>query len=224
LQKIADKHDLLIVEDAAQALGSKYKGRFAGTFGVAGTFSFYPAKLLGCFGDGGAVVTNDDVVANKISMLRDHGRGSDGEVEFWCFNARLDNIQAALLDFKLKSYGEVINRRREIAKLYDDQLRSISSVKLPPCPGGSDHFDVFQNYEIEADQRDDLCEYLKDSGVHTILQWGGKGVHQFKSLGFDTKLPVTEKMMSQFVLLPINVSLSNDDVDYVCRKIKNFYQ
>jgi len=223
LQKIADKHSLLIVEDAAQALGSKYKGEFAGTIGIAGTFSFYPAKLLGCFGDGGAVVTNDDSVANKVSMLRDHGRGQSGETELWGFNARLDNIQAAILNLKLGSYGQAIKRRREIARMYNDQLKAISSIVLPPAPDDADYFDVFQNYEIEADRRDDLREYLEDSGIHTILQWGGKAVHQFKSLGFDVQLPVTERMTSRFIMLPINVSLSNDDVDYICQKIIDFY-
>ncbi len=104
LQKIADEHKLIIIEDAAQALGARFKDKFAGTFGTAGTFSFYPAKLLGCFGDGGAVVTNDDKMANQLALLRDHGRNADGDVIAWGTNCRLDNIQAAILTLKLKSF------------------------------------------------------------------------------------------------------------------------
>ena len=157
IEAIAAKHNLIIIEDAAQALGSKFKGRYAGTFGVASAFSFYPAKILGCFGDGGAVVTNDSEVARKISLLRDHGRNENGEVETWGFNSRLDNLQAAILHAQFRDYDEIIERRRSIARLYDSLLSDLAEVVLPPGPDeGGDHFDVFQNYEIEADRRDEL--------------------------------------------------------------------
>ena len=104
LGDIARKHDLAIVEDAAQALGSRFQGRAAGSFGVAGAISFFPAKTLGCLGDGGAVVTNDDDVYERVIQLRDHGRGADGEIVSWGLNSRLDNLQAAILDFRLASY------------------------------------------------------------------------------------------------------------------------
>lgn len=111
---VAGRHNLLICEDAAQGLGSRFKDRSAGAFGVFGTISFYPAKLLGCFGDGGAIVTNDDDVARQISLLRDHGRNEDGRVVAWGYNSRLDNLQAAVLNFKLKSFPKDIERRRTI--------------------------------------------------------------------------------------------------------------
>src|SRR5262249_33720194 len=155
LQAVADKHGLVIVEDAAQGLGSKFRGRYAGTFGAAGTFSFYPAKVLGCFGDGGAVVTNDDAVARQIMLLRDHGRDEDGRVVAWGLNSRLDNLQAAILDFKLKTYPQEMARRREIAARYQAGLGDLPQVALPPAPDADpDHFDVYQNYEIEAEGRD----------------------------------------------------------------------
>ena len=225
LQTIADRHDLLIIEDAAQAFGSRFRNKYAGTFGIAGTFSFYPAKLLGCFGDGGAVVTNDDNVAKNVSLLRDHGRNEDGEVVAWGTNCRLDNIQASVLNLKLKTFNEDIARRRNIAFMYHQALKDIKDLILPPAPDeDKKHFDVYQNYEIEADRRDELKNYLESNGINTIIQWGGKAVHQFKGIGFDgINLPITEKMTSRFLMLPMNTSLTNEDIGYICDHIIRFY-
>ena len=224
LQAIATRHDLLIVEDAAQALGSKFKGSCAGTFGFAGTISFYPAKTLGCLGGGGAIITNDHVAYEAMYRMRDHGRGFDGEVNGWGLNSRLDNLQAAILDLKLRDYDAAVSRRREIAALYHDQLEGVSEMVLPPPPeADSDHFDIFQNYEIETVSRDELKEDLKDKGIGTLVQWGGKAVHQLDSLGFDVSLPYTERMVSCSLMLPMNTSLSNEDVAYVCGRIKSFH-
>ena len=155
--QLANQHGLKIVEDSAQALGSKFKGKFAGTFGVAGTCSFYPSKTLGCFGDGGAVFTNDDTAAEYMRLLRDHGRAATGDVIAWGYNSRLDNLQAAILDRKLARYDEAISRRRAIAAIYEDRLRTVSALLLPPGPDADpDHFDIYQNYEIEAERRDAL--------------------------------------------------------------------
>ncbi|MFC1815637.1 DegT/DnrJ/EryC1/StrS family aminotransferase [Thermodesulfobacteriota bacterium] len=227
LQSIAEKHQLIIIEDAAQALGSKFKGKFAGTFGAAGAFSFYPAKLLGCFGDGGAVVTNDDRIAEKLFLLRDHGRNKEGEVVIWGTNCRLDNIQAAVLNLKLKTFERNIARRREIAHMYHQALKDISHLKLPPGPNDKDkrHFDVYQNYEIEADYRDELKKYLAENGIGTIIQWEGKAVHQFKGLGFDNvKLPVVDRMTSRFLMLPMHTALTDEEVGYVSDRILEFYE
>jgi dTDP-4-amino-4,6-dideoxygalactose transaminase len=225
LQEIADRHGLLIIEDAAQGLGSKFKGKNAGTFGAAGTFSFYPAKVLGCFGDGGAVVTNDDKMARQLSLLRDHGRDEKGEVVTWGTNCRLDNLQAAILNLKLKTFDKDIARRREIAGMYNKALKDIPDLALPPAPDeDKKHFDVYQNYELESGRRDELKAYLAEKGVGTIIQWGGKAVHQFKGLGFDdVRLPVVEKMTSRFLMLPIHTALTDEDVGYVCDCIKDFY-
>ena len=110
IQDIATKNSLFIVEDAAQALGSKYKGQHAGTFGLASDISFFPAKVLGCLGDAGGVLVNDKELYHNIYQIHDHGRDTDGEVKRWGRNSRLDNIQAAILSFKLKSYQKVIER------------------------------------------------------------------------------------------------------------------
>jgi dTDP-4-amino-4,6-dideoxygalactose transaminase len=224
LQAVADQHGLLIVEDAAQALGSRFKGRAAGTFGIASAISFYPAKVLGCFGDGGAVITNDDAVREKLSQLRDHGRDSTGAIVSWGLNSRLDNLHAAILDFQLTRYAGVMERRRKIAAMYTERLADVPEVTLPPAPDSdSDHFDIFQNYEIEADRRDGLKQVLKDSGIGTLIQWGGQAIHHLKSLGFTQTLPYTDRLFARMLMLPMNMSLSGDDVHYICDRVRKFY-
>jgi dTDP-4-amino-4,6-dideoxygalactose transaminase len=212
LQAIADKHGLLIIEDAAQALGSRFKGRCAGTFGIAGAISFYPAKVLGCLGDGGAVITNDDAIYERIYQMRDHGRNTKGEIVSWGLNSRLDNLQAALLDFQLKKYESVMCRRRKLAIVYTERLKDVAEIALPPAPDSDpDHFDIYQNYEIEAEKRDDLKQYLKEHGIGTLIQWGGQAVHQLKALGFTQHLPYTDRLFARLLMLPMNMSLSDDD-------------
>ncbi len=224
LQAIADRHDLVIIEDAAQALGSRFRGQYAGTFGLAGCISFYPAKTLGCFGDGGCVITDDDEMYRRICLLRDHGRDESGEVQMWGLNSRLDNLQAAVLNHKLKSYDQAIARRRAIAAQYEDRLGSLDCLELPPAPDSDpDHYDIFQNYELEADDRDALRQHLDEHGVGTLVQWGGKGVHQFAKLGFEVRLPVTERMFERCLMLPMNTSLSDADVEYVATVVRRFY-
>ncbi len=224
LQAIADKHGLDIVEDSAQALGSKFKGRSAGTFGKAGCISFYPAKTLGCLGDGGCVMTNDDEMFRKLKQLRDHGRADNGEVEMWGLNSRLDNLQAAILNHKLDVYDEAIARRRELAQIYQQQLGDVAELTLPPAPDSDpNHFDIFQNYELEAEGRDALQTHLQSHDVGTLLPWGGKAVHQFSALGFTQDLPYTDQLFERLLMLPMNTSLSNEDVEYVCGCVRQFY-
>lgn len=226
LQAIADRHGLMIVEDAAQGLGSRFMDQAAGTFGRFGTISFYPAKLLGCFGDGGAVVTNDDQIAAQIALLRDHGRDPEtGRVVAWGFNSRLDNLQAAILDHKLKDFPADIQRRRVIAGRYQARLGDLCELNLPPGPDADPrHFDVYQNYELEADRRDELRVFLEQRGVRTIMQWAGTPVHQFKELELgEFSLPATESFFQRCLMLPMNTTLSDDDVDYICDQIRAFY-
>lgn len=224
LQATADKHGLIIIEDAAQGLGSRYKGRCAGTFGLASAISFYPAKVLGCFGDGGAVLTNDPTIHERVYQMRDHGRSTTGEILSWGLNSRLDNLQAALLDFQLKTYDRVMVRRRQLADMYTEHLADVAEVILPPAPDSDpDHFDIYQNYEIEAENRDGLKAYLKENGIGTLIQWGGQPVHQLKALGFTQHLPVTDHLFQRMLMLPMNMCLSDDDLHYVCEAIRTFY-
>ena len=224
LRELAQRHGLDIVEDAAQGLGSQFDGQAAGTFGLAGAVSFYPAKTLGCLGDGGCVMTDDDEMYEKLLLLRDHGRNRAGEVVAWGGNSRLDNLQAAILNRKLDSYKQAIEYRRRLARLYQKRLNGISELRLPPGPDSDPkHFDIYQNYEIECDRRDDLRDHLSQAGVGTMIQWGGKGVHQLKTLGFDQQLPFTEALFKLLLLLPMNTSLDEEDVETICDHIRGFY-
>lgn len=221
---IAEKYKLFIVEDAAQALGSRFNGKSAGTFGYASAISFFPAKVLGCLGDGGALLTNDSTTYDVLYQLHDHGRNKDGEQISWGRNSRLDNINAAILDYKLKSYSEVISRRREIADMYHQQLSSLPQLRLPPKPSiETQHFDVFQNYELQAEDRDGLRLFLKRMGIGTLIQWGGKAIHQWQRLGMQYRLPKTEEFFRSCLMLPMNVFLTDTDISYVSNSIKEFY-
>jgi len=225
LTQIAARHGLILIEDAAQALGSRYRGQATGTFGAAGVFSFYPAKLLGCLGDGGAVVTNDGAIFERLCQLRDHGRGAGGEVAAWGLNSRLDNLQAAILDWRLSTLPEAIERRRDLAQLYRQRLAGIDELALPPAPDEDlDRYDVFQNYEIEARDRDRLREFLNAEGIGTLLPWGGKAVHQWERLRFGAQLPHTESLFERLLLLPMNTSLEDHGVHAICDAIDRFYR
>lgn len=224
LQRIADLYGLVIVEDAAQGLGSRYKGRHAGTFGAAAGFSFYPAKVLGCFGDGGAVTAANDSIAARVRLFRDHGRSDDGKVLTWGLNSRLDTLQAAVLGVKLRAFDREVERRRHIARLYRERLEDLEDLSLPPGPDGdADHFDVYQNYEIEAGRRDALRAHLTVRGVGTVIQWAGSPVHQIAGLGFEARLPRTDRLFERCFLLPMNTSLADDEVAFVTGAIREFY-
>jgi dTDP-4-amino-4,6-dideoxygalactose transaminase len=224
LGAIARRHGLLIIEDAAQALGSRFEGRAAGSFGAAAAFSFFPAKVLGCLGDGGAVTTNDPEIHDRMLQLRDHGRRADGEIISWGLNSRLDNLQAAILDHRLKTYAGVIAHRRHLAGVYQERLGECEELLLPPGPcDAGPHFDVFQNYEVEAFRRDQLREHLAAREIGTALPWGGRAVHQWPALGFSQRLPATEARFGRMLLLPLNLSLTDDDVHSICDCIEDFY-
>ena len=225
LLDIAKKYNLIILEDAAQGLGAKFKGNGIGTFDKGATISFYPAKNLGSFGDGGGFVTNDIDMYNSVKLLRDHGRNEDGIFIKWGFNSRLDNLQAAFLNFKLKKYQKDIDRRREIAQRYQDRLKNVNQLHLPVGPNDDvNYYDVFQNYEIECENRDSLKIYLSENGIGTLIQWNGQPVHSIKSLGFKGHgLKYTDEMYKKCLMIPMNTTLSDDEVLYVCKKINEFY-
>ena len=223
--QIANRNGLAVVEDAAQALGSLFGGKQAGTFGVSSAISFFPAKVLGCLGDGGIVLTNDEATYHSIYQLHDHGRDVDGSVKRWGRNSRLDNLQAALLSAKLKDYPAIVEKRRDLARKYHEALSACNEILLPPHPDlPGRNFDVFQNFEVQSKYRDELREHLSKNGVGTIIQWGGKAVHQWDCFNFNVKLPKTEKFFEDCMLLPMNIFLTEDDIWYISETISSFYQ
>ncbi len=225
IMEIASRHNLAVIEDAAQSLGATFDGKKGGSFGLTGCFSFYPAKLLGAAGDAGMVVTNDKELDKKIRLLRDHGRETKDDFACFGFNSRLDNLQAAILNVKLKVLPRWIDRRRQIAGMYQQGLGVISYVKLPPPPQpGSRYFDVYQNYVIQAQQRDALCDYLLKCGIE-ILVSNPIPVHHQKALGLSHfHLPVTEQLALEVLSLPMNTEISNEQVELVIDSVRQFYK
>jgi dTDP-4-amino-4,6-dideoxygalactose transaminase len=225
IKAICDQNNLVLIEDNAQGVGARIDGKSAGTFGTASSLSFYPAKILGGLGDGGGVVTDSQEIYEKIFRLRSHGRDHDNLVVEWGFNSRLDNMQAAVLGAKLKHLDRDINQRRTIARIYQDLLSDCDQIRLPELDEKSTRrFDSFQNYEIEAEDRENLRSYLADKGVGTIIQWGGKMVHQFGLPGLVVRdVSNAERIVSKMLLLPMNQYLTESDAIYVANTILEFY-
>jgi len=223
LMEIARAHDLLVIEDTAQALGGSYMGVRGGAWGIAGAFSFYPAKLLGAYGDAGAVVTSDPALAARLRELRDHGRVSKTGFSGFGWNCRLDNLQAAVLDLKLKKVPGWISHRRQLAGVYDEALTGIEQVKRPPEPDGGPFFDIYQNYVIEAKNRDALQAHLASRGIETLVSPGPIPNHK-QPVGLDHfQLPRTEELCATVLSLPLNNELDEDQVLEVATAVKDFY-
>ncbi len=225
LMEIAKSHNLIVIEDAAQALGAAFNGKKAGSFGLTGNFSFYPAKILGGFGDGGLVVTNDQDIAETIRILRDHGQKTKTEIIYYGVNSRLDNLQAAILNVKLKYLPQWIQKRREIANLYYQgfsSLISIEAIKLPPR-SDKRFFDVYQNYILRVPKRDALFQFLKEKEVETLIK-DPIPLHQQIVLGLSGfHLPYTEQLAKEIISLPLYPELTNEQIEYVISCIREFY-
>ncbi len=224
IMTIAKKHHLTVIEDAAQALGAKYKGKMAGSFGLAGCFSFYPAKILGCFGDGGAITTNSLKIAENIRYLRDHGQKSKTNIVFFGWNSRLDNLQAAILNVKFKYLPEWIKKRRKAAEIYYRGLSDVSEIELPPAPDSDPkHSDVYQNYVLRAQKRDKLSRFLKEKGVETLIK-DPIANHLHPQLGLSHfHLPYTEKLAKEVISLPLYPELTQAQIEYVIKSVREFY-
>lgn len=226
VNEVADERGLFVVEDAAQALGAKVGKYVSGASGLTGCFSFYPAKILGCAGDGGGLSTNDDDIARTVRLLRDHGFKRDtNDLVMYGFNSRLDNIQAAILNVKLKRLPAWLERRREIAEIYEDGLSGVGDLRLPPAPNGEGgYYDVYQNYCIRTAKRDGLKEHLGREGIETLISWP-KTTHSHPNLGLtDFSLPVTEEISRTVLSLPMFPELTDEEANYVIEKIKEFYR
>ena len=138
---------------------------------------------------------------------------------------RLPHLQAAVLNVKFRHFPQELERRRQLARRYRERLEDLEDLALPPGPDDDpDHFDVYQNYEVESGRREALREHLKRDGIGTIIQWGGKPVHHFEGLGLrGVHLPQTDRLFQRCFLLPMNTSLTDDEVDYICGSVRRFY-
>lgn len=227
--EIAERHGLQVFEDSAQAMGAKFDGKGAGAIGRWGTYSFYPSKTLGCFGDAGALVTNDPEIYERVRAMRNHGANREKsipvDVDIWGTNCRIDNVHAAVLNYKLGYYDDAIARRREIAQRYHDALKNVDGARLPPAPDADPrYFDIYQNYEFCHPKRDALRKHLADHGIGTIVQWGGFGIHELKNLGMKRDLPKTDRFFRESLLLPLNHILTEEQVDHVVATLDAFFQ
>ncbi|MHC4981649.1 MAG: DegT/DnrJ/EryC1/StrS family aminotransferase [Planctomycetota bacterium] len=223
VMEIAEKHHLTVVEDAAQSLGATYDGKRAGSFGLAGCFSFYPFKMLGCAGDGGAITTDDEEVATMVGRLRYNGEDREtGEYHHHGQTALLDNIQAAILSAKLKYLPEWIEHRQRIAELYRRGLEGLGDLRLPHFPGDK-FFDIYQNYVIRSKHRDALRQYLTDNGVETLVHWF-KPVWQHKALKLGQwDLPETVSICNEVVSLPLSAETTEEHVEITVQVIRDFF-
>lgn len=227
--EIAKKHNLMVIEDAAQALGAKYKTnkgkwKMAGSFGIAGCFSMYPFKMLGAFGDAGMVVTNDADMAKKVKLLRYNGEDrEDRKFYYHGYTALLDNVQAALLSVKFKYFQKWIDSRRKIAAVYEKNLKDIKEVRTPEFSDPR-YFDVYQNYVIRAERRNDLVKFLNKKGVEVLISWDTPMYKQPLMMPNDISLSETERICDEVVSLPMFPELKDKEAEYVAKCVKEFYK
>lgn len=220
---VLEGKDIFLIEDTAQAHGAILDGRMAGTFGVAGCFSFFPGKNLGAYGDAGGIVSDDETLVKKIRRIRNHGReGRDDSFEKG-INSRLDGLQAAILDVKLKHLEDDTERRRKVAALYTSLLSDVPGVVPPVEKPGARH--VYHLYVIRADRRDQLGDFLKNAGIENGVHYRIP-CHRLTAFRGDyggESLPETERAVDEILTLPIFPELQPSEVRYVVRKIREFY-
>ena len=223
IMEIAEEHDVLVIEDAAQALGAEQGGTRAGAFGATACFSFYPFKILGGFGDGGAITTNDPDIALAVGRLRFNGEDrTTGEYHFHGYTALLDNIQAAVLDVKLRHLPQWIEHRRQIATYYHEGLSGVGDLQLPQFSQAT-QFDIFQNYVIRTGRRDKLREHLTAEGVETLLHWP-KPMWEHKALELENPhLLETESICREVISLPMSAESTYEQVDITVQAIREFF-
>ena len=220
LSRIAQRHNLKIIEDCAQAHGATHYGKCVGNLGDAAGFSFFPTKNLGALGDAGAITTNDDKLANILKMLRNYGESSKYKNLYCGINSRLDEIQAAILNIKLKYLPQVTQKRQQIAERF---LGNINNTKiiLPITDKNNTH--VYHIFAIRTEKRDALQEYLTTCSINTLIHYPTPPHKQpvYKNLN-ERFYPITEKIHREVLSLPIDPSLENNDIQQIIDAINGF--
>jgi dTDP-4-amino-4,6-dideoxygalactose transaminase len=223
LMELACKHGLLILEDAAQAVGSQFNGKPAGNFGIAAGFSFYVTKNLGAAGDGGMIVTNDDEVAERCKSIRVHGMGRERYYyDHLGYTGRLDEIQAAILRVKLRKLDEWTARRQKIAAVYFEELEG-AGVRLPVVSKGNNH--TWHQFSIQSSRRDELQAFLKEHGIDSMIYYPvplhfHSPYERFGNGGGS--LPETERAAREILNLPIHPHLPLEAAKYVAETLRHF--
>lgn len=228
---IARQHDLHVVEDAAQALGAEYTfsdgtKKRAGTMGIIGTTSFFPSKNLGCFGDGGALMTNDNLLAEKIRMISNHGQRVKYHHDIIGVNSRLDTLQAAILEVKLKYLDDYAQKRNDAASYYDKRLSDVAGAIAPFRAPNSTH--VFHQYtlKIKGKDRNDLKDHLHRNGVPSMIYYP-LPLHlqkAYQQTGFGQgAFQVAENLSKTVISLPIHTEMETEELDFITETIKRFF-
>jgi len=222
IQDIAAKYNLYLLEDCAQSHGAKFEGKTTGTFGDIGCFSFYPTKNLGAFGDGGAIVTDNEKIADKIRMLRNYGSRKKYYNEIEGVNSRLDEMQAALLNVKLSHYIELRSEREKIAQKYLNEIKN-PKIILPKIRKGAEH--VWHLFVVQTENRDKLQHYLNENEIGTQIHYPIPPhlSEAYKYLGYKKgDFPITEKQANTVLSLPIYDGMTNKEAEYVIKAINDY--
>lgn len=219
---LSEVYNFKVIEDCAQAHGAEYKGKKVGTIGDIGTFSFYPGKNLGAYGDGGAIVTNNESLANKCKMIANHGRIEKYNHEFEGRNSRLDGLQAAILSTKLKHLDLWTDVRIELANYYLENLKNLKNIVLPKRENWAKQ--VYHLFVIRIQKRDELKDYLKDnnieSGIHYPIALPKLKAYEYLDQANENF--IANKVDCELLSLPIGEHLSNEDLDQVISAIKKY--
>lgn len=224
LKTICEKHNLFLIEDCAQSHFTEFDKQHVGTFGIASTFSFYPGKNLGAYGDAGAIVTNDDALALKMRMYAAHGSLTKHQHEIEGINSRLDGLQAAILSAKLPHIKTWNEQRIQYAKLYSELLNDVNQIITPTVRDNTKH--TFHLYAIRTTLRNELQNYLKEHGIETQIHYPVPlpFLKAYQYLNHKpTDFPVSYKYQSEILSLPMYPELKKEEIEYVVSIIKNFF-
>jgi dTDP-4-amino-4,6-dideoxygalactose transaminase len=230
IQHLAKTHNLFVIEDACQALGTDYifqdgRKQKAGTIGNIGCNSFFPSKNLGAFGDGGAIFSGDSKMATKIRSIANHGMKAKYQYERIGVNSRLDSIQAAILEVKLKYFDQHINARQQAAAYYDEYLGELDGIMIPQRVKYSTH--TFHQYTIKTERRNELQAYLKTKGIPSMVYYPEVFHLQeaYRFLGYNKgDFPVSEKLVKTVLSLPMHTELDEEQLEYIVAAVKEFYK
>ena len=223
INKIAKKYNINVIEDSAQAVGAEYENKKSGSFGITGCFSLHPLKNLHVHGDGGILTTNNKKIYEYVNKVRNHGLKNRDKCDFWGYNSRLDNIQAAIARIKLKDLNIINKKFIRIAKTYNDELKNL--IKVPVFENNNRC--VYHRYIIQVEKRSNLINYLKGKGIETKINYPIPLHFQpaAKNLNYKTgSLPNVESQSKRILSLPIYPELTNNQIEYVINNLKKYFK